>query len=146
MYHRFKLIAVSVSAGLACLLSSHLVFAEVAIIVNAENAVNNLTTKQVRAIFLKKKRFFPNGSPVIPVDQPEGSVVRAEFNKKVLRKRANQLNAYWSKLIFTGKAQPPEVIGDDMAVKEWVAETPNAIGFVDVNVLDNSVKVLLRIP
>jgi len=64
----------------------------------------------------------------------------------VIKKDDSALKVYWSKLLFTGKAQPPDEIGDDAAVKKWVATNPDAIGYVDGKFVDSSVKVLLIIP
>jgi len=62
------------------------------------------------------------------------------------KKNASKLKSYWSKMIFSGKAIPPEVVGDDAAVISWVASTKNGIGYVDSSAVNDSVKVLLRVP
>jgi len=47
-------------------------------------------------------------------------------------------------MVFSGKGVQPKVIGDDSAVKEWVAKTPNSLGYISDKSLDDSVKVLFR--
>ncbi|MEZ5435291.1 MAG: hypothetical protein R3E67_01295 [Pseudomonadales bacterium] len=56
------------------------------------------------------------------------------------------LNAYWSRMVFSGQGQPPKKVADDAAVLALVRANPNLIGYVDAVSLNNSVKVLLRIP
>jgi hypothetical protein len=58
-------------------------------------------------IFLGKTARFPDGSQAVPVDQSEGTIVRDEFYNKLVGKSAAQMKAYWSKIIFTGRGQPP---------------------------------------
>ena len=65
-------------------------------------------------------------------------------HKKVTGKDAAQMKAYWSQLMFTGKAQKPKKVAGDDAVKKAVAATPGAIGYIDAAAVDASVKVVLK--
>ena len=103
-----------------------------------------LTAAQVKALFLQKEKSFSDGSHVALADQNEGSVVRKEFSRKVLGKSPKKLKRYWSKRVFAGKGVPPKVVGDDAAMKEWVAGTPNSLGYISAEAVDDSVKVLFK--
>ncbi len=123
---------------------------ELAIIVNASNDTSEITAEQVASIFLGKTRRLPDGTKVIPIDQFEGEKPRAEFYSKVVQKSQSQLNSYWSRLIFTGKGQPPFAVTGDSEVLEFIASNPNMIGYVDLATIERSagvsdVKVLLTI-
>ncbi len=120
--------------------------AALAIIAHPSNPLEGITADQVAMIYLGKTDRFPSGQRAVPVDQSEGSAERAKFYRSVVGKDPTELTTYWSKLIFTGKGQPPREIGNDEAVKQWVASHPNGLGYVDGNVLDRTVKVLLIIP
>ncbi len=120
--------------------------AALAIIANPSNALEGISAEQVTMIYLGKTDHFSNGQPAVPVDQNQGSPVRAKFYQNVVQKDPTELTTYWSKLIFTGKGQPPQEIGNDEAVKQWVASHPNGLGYVDGRVLDRTVKVLLIVP
>lgn len=126
-------------------LFSGAVMADIAIITSPGTSVDQLSEKEVKDIFLKKKTSFPNGTETVPGDQTKDSALYNDFSEKVLGKKPNQLSAYWSKRVFSGKAMPPKEIGDDNAVKEWAAKTPNSIGYIDASAVDNSVKVLLQV-
>ena len=88
---------------LASLLSacSFSVLADVAVIVNASNG-NTVDQDEIKKIYLGKSKSFADGVKVNPVNQ-SGNSVADEFNDKVVGKSSSQLNAYWSKLVFTGK-------------------------------------------
>ena len=120
--------------------------AGVAIIAHPSNPLAGITQEQLARIYLGKTREFPNGAPVTALDLREGSTARIKFYKAVTDKSETALKAYWSKLLFTGKAQPPKEMNDDESVKEWVSKNPDALGYVDGKVLDKSVKVLLILP
>ncbi|TNC83587.1 MAG: phosphate ABC transporter substrate-binding protein [Alcanivorax sp.] len=123
---------------------------ELAIIVNNTNDIQEISVEDVASIFLGKSRQLPDGTKVVPLDQLEGSGLKQEFYAKVVRKTLPQLNSYWSRLIFTGRGQPPFAVSGNSEVLEFVASNPNMIGYVDVRALQtaanlSNVKVLLTI-
>jgi hypothetical protein len=53
------------------------------------------------------------------------------------------VKAYWTKMIFTGRGQPPREMSTSMAIRKMVADNPNLIGYIDKSALDASVKTVL---
>lgn len=127
------------------LTSSPLTSADVVVIVNKDSGVSSLSASDVKKLFLGKSRTLPGGASAKVVDQPEGAATREEFGSKVLKKSPSQLKAYWSKLIFSGKGAPPQTMDDDAAVKAFVADNANGIGYVDAAAVDDSVTVVLEV-
>ncbi len=115
--------------------------AEVAVIVNPDND-NTFTKQDISQVFFKKTNTFRNGKKVIAINLKAESEVRREFESKVLKRRAKQVNAYWAHYRFTGKGSPPEVIENDAIVKKLVAENPDYIGYIDSKTVDQTVKVV----
>ncbi|WP_017445359.1 hypothetical protein [Gayadomonas joobiniege] len=124
----------------AMLMTSQSVLADVAVIVNPANK-QSLDQDAIQKIYLGKSKSFADGSKVVPVNQ-DGTGIANEFNDKVVGKSGSQLNAYWSKLIFTGKATPPEKLANDQAVIDFVAGNKQAIGYIDAASVSNKVKVI----
>ncbi|MHB8535022.1 MAG: type 2 periplasmic-binding domain-containing protein [Sulfuricaulis sp.] len=120
--------------------------AALAVIVNPDNSMAGITAEQAADIFLGRVGVFPNGQRAIPVDQSTGSPARRKFYQSVVKKEGSALKVYWSKLLFTGKGQPPREVGDNADMKSWVGNNPDAIGYVDGKFVDKTVKVLLIIP
>ena len=120
--------------------------AALAIIVHPSNGMTGITAEQAADIYLGKVGVFPNGQRVSPVDQAPYSPARQNFYRTVVKKEGSALKVYWSKILFTGKGQPPREIGDNAEMKSWVATNPDAIGYVDGKFVDSTVKVLLIIP
>lgn len=125
--------------------AAHVAFAETVVIVAATNPVTALTADQAADLFLGRASSFPSGGGATPIDQAEGSVVRDDFYTKVANKSGAQVKAYWAKLVFGGKGQPPKDAGDSAGVKSAVAANPVAVGYVDRSVIDSSVKVVLSL-
>ena len=130
--------------GLVLALAAVAARADVVVVVSAKNPCGQLTAAQVSDIFLGTTTSFPGGGQVVPVDQGDGAV-REEFYGKAVGKSSAQVKAYWSKIIFTGKGRPPKEVGDSLAVRKLVADSPGLIGYIERSAVDASVKVVLAV-
>ena len=126
-------------------ISSTLSFAGIVVIISPAIENETVTPREIANIFLGKANKLPSGIKVTPIDQEEGEDSRTEFYNKVAKKSPSQLNAYWSRLIFTGKGQPPKVVLDDDEVIETINTDNHLIGYASSESVDDSVTVLLRI-
>jgi ABC-type phosphate transport system substrate-binding protein len=119
--------------------------AELVVIVSAKSPVTALRADQVADIFLGQSGRFPEGGEAVALDQLIGSPIRDDFYGKVAAKSPPLLKAYWTKMIFTGRGQPPREVNGSAAVRRMVAENPNLIGYIDKTMLDASVKAVLHV-
>jgi hypothetical protein len=103
-----------------------------------------LNKTQVANIFLGKATRSPTGLRVVPIDQAYDSAARDTFYVKIAGKSAAQLKAYWSRIIFTGRGQPPLAVSSAAEMKRRLAEDPTAISYIDESLLDDSLKVVLQ--
>jgi ABC-type phosphate transport system substrate-binding protein len=117
--------------------------AELAIIVHINNKVDSLTAKQVQDIFMGRSRTFPNDKYALPIDQ--SSPLRAEFYQKLTGRPVEQVNAYWARIMFTGQASPPQQLPDDKTILQTVRENEGAIGYIDSEQVDKTIRVVLRL-
>ncbi|HEY0801890.1 MAG TPA: hypothetical protein VGD54_13675 [Steroidobacteraceae bacterium] len=138
MYNR---VALTLS-GLALCLGIGVAAADVVTVVSSKSAVIALSKRQVADIFLGKSNHFPDGAQAVPIDQPEASNIREEFYKEVAGKSPAQLKAHWSKIIFTGRGQPPKIVLNSSAVKKLLSENLSAISYIEASEVDSTVKVL----
>ncbi len=116
------------------------VMAELVVVVNAKNSAGAMNAEQVSQFFLG------TSTSLKPIDQTDGSPIRAEFYKKVADKEPSQVKAIWSKLVFTGKGKPPKELASSADVKKAIEADPNAIGYIEKSAVDSSVKVVLTVP
>jgi ABC-type phosphate transport system substrate-binding protein len=140
---KIKNFIISLTA-LMVLIFPGLLFAEVVIIVHPSSKVSSLTKDDVSRLFLGQTNRFPNGDLAIPINQNGGTGARDEFLNKILKRNEAQYKAYWSKMSFTGKGNPPKDSGGDAAVKALVSTNPKMIGYIDSSLVDSSVKVVFR--
>ncbi|ARU55355.1 MAG: phosphate ABC transporter substrate-binding protein [Pseudomonadales bacterium] len=137
-------IAASIIACITAFLSPPS-FGEVVVVVNPNSSISELDDKWLSAIFLGKKKKYPDGSLAVPVEQETGTPARDKFNEKVIKKSEVQLKAFWSQRIFTGKGQPPKQVSGSADVKKLVSENPAIIGYIDASEVDNTVKIIRKL-
>jgi len=118
------------------------VHSDLVIVVAADSPVTELSKKQVSKIFLGKSRRFPDGSRAVPLNQSEGNAERDTFYQRVSGKSPAQVKAHWSKLIFTGRGQPPKEAADSAAVKYLLTNNGVNIAYLDSSEMDNTIKIV----
>lgn len=119
--------------------------ADIVVIVNPSNEIAELTQRQVIDLYMGRTSHFPNGEKLQRYDQAGHSSVRAGFYYRITRKSVAAINAYWARLIFTGRASPPRVVFDNLEMLKVVEENPSAIGYLEKKYLNDRVTVVLKI-
>lgn len=133
------------SLALSLVFASSFALADVAIIVNPANN-STITDDDIKRIFLGKNKSFSSGEKVDATNLASGNGVRSEFEEKALGKSSKQVKAYWSKLIFSGKAKPLVESGSDEDALAYVAKNPKAIAYIDASKVNDTVKVVKVFP
>ena len=136
----------SALVGILTLMFTAVAAADIAVIVHPTYAVATATSDDLSKLFLGKIDALPGGDRLIPLDQVEGGNARNSFYLKVANKNAAQLNAYWSRLIFTGQGQPPKAVESDAVVLDLVAKNPSMIGYINSSAVTTAVKVIATFP
>lgn len=120
--------------------------AEPVVVVNAASAISALSQDDVINIFLGRYRRLPNGGTAAPIDQPESSPLRAEFYRRLVNKDLNEVNAYWARLIFSGKTSPPLQAANSAEVISLLVDSASSIGYIDRSQLDKRFRIVLELP
>jgi len=135
----------SALTALACTLSLAIgqARADIVAVVSSKSQITTLSKTQVMDIFLGKRTRFPDGSSAIPIDQAEGSAAREEFYSRLADMSPAQVKAFWSRIIFTGRGQPPKAVATGVEAKKLLIADPNTIGYIDQSLVDSSLRVVL---
>lgn len=130
---------------LAALLASGPNRAEILIVTSNRSGPIELTREQAEKLYLGRSTTLSDGSSASLVDLPNGSV-RDEFYLKLTGKNPAQIQAYWSRLVFTGRALPPREARSMAEARQWLTDTPNLIGYLYRNEPTAGMRILLRLP
>ncbi len=116
------------------------VSAQLAVVVNRNNPVQNISFDELRRIYLGQKSRFSNGEAVVLVEFPARGAV---FYEKLLGISNDLFRRHWIALVFRGEdLAPPKAFSSAELLKQFIADNAGAIGFMDVGVADQSVKIL----
>jgi ABC-type phosphate transport system substrate-binding protein len=102
-----------------------------------------LSLADVRAIYLKRKRLWDDGQPIIPINREAGSPARERFSRRIFGQGSRRLAGYWNQRYFEAGEFPPATMASDEAIVRFVARTPNALGYVATAGNDAEVAVVL---
>ena len=128
---------------LALLLSTQSVAAEeLVLIVHRDSGISTLSREQASHLFLGRVKMLPSGGRANVV---EVEPLRASFYRRLLGREIAEINAYWARLKFSGRTQPPRRVPDAAAAMALVASDPSAIAFVEGGALDARARVLFRL-
>jgi ABC-type phosphate transport system substrate-binding protein len=116
-----------------------------AVIVNKANPVSTLEKNELRPIFQTTKKTWSSGEDAVPINLPEDSPLRKDFDQAVLGLDPERVARYWTDRKVRGGARPPVRVPTTGAVLKGVAAKAGAIGYVRLSEVNGTVKVVARI-
>lgn len=118
---------------------------DIVVIVNQKTDVNKMSRDEVINIFLGRNRQLPSGVTALPLDLPGTSPEREQFYSRLTGKSMSEINAYWARLIFSGRASPPSLVHSQEEAMQMVADNRSAMGYVARNKVTPSVKIIFEL-
>lgn len=119
--------------------------AELVVVVNPQNGIERLGEDDVINIFLGRYRRLPSGLAAEPVDIADGSSLRARFYRSLVNKSLPEINAYWARLVFSGKTRPPHTVGSVEEALRFVASQPGGLAYLERAQVDRRVKIVFEL-
>lgn len=119
--------------------------ADLVLIANPKAGIAHLTQDDVTNIYLGRYRRLTSGVTAEPIDLPNESEFKARFYRQLVSKSLPEINAYWSRLIFAGKTQPPQLAGSAEEAVRMVARRPGALAYVERPHADARVVVVFEL-
>ena len=104
---------------------------KIAVIVGEKSFVTHLSVDDLRELYLRRTRLWPNGTRAIPINLPPDNSVRERFSQLVLGRSTQDLVSYWNTRYFEG-ITPPLVLASSAAIRAYLAVEPAAIAYVPV--------------
>ena len=116
---------------------------ELAIIVNKANPTEEISSTELRKIFLAEQAHWPQGGSITIAMRDAGQEERAVVLQHICHMNESEFNRYFLQATFTGAVQtPPKRFSTATGIRDFVAAVPGAIGYVRINDLNGSVKPL----
>ena len=143
MFRRFPVII-----ALALLTQSFAFMAQaqekVVVVTNFNNDVQFLDKKGLIDLFMGKYSAFPNGKEATPIDVALDSELKSQFYKSLVGLPLARVNAYWSRLKFSGRVKPPAIEQTLDDIKLRLKEDESALAYIYESNVTDSMKVVYR--
>lgn len=123
---------------------STLVRADLVLVANPHSGVERLSQDEVINIYLGRYRRLVSGVAADPIDYPVDHDYRARFYRRLVNKSLAEINAYWARLVFSGKTRPPQVVDGVDNVLRLVASQPGALAYLERSQVDARVKIVFE--
>ncbi|HBC55731.1 MAG TPA: hypothetical protein DCZ03_01070 [Gammaproteobacteria bacterium] len=117
-------------------------FAEIVVITNPSSGIESISQEELKEIYLRRKRKTIYGKRVNPVDMEDDIEIRDHFYSSITGRTTRQMDRHWSALLFAGEGSPPRMLPSQQAVVTYVANTKDAIGFVERTNVTGQVKII----
>jgi ABC-type phosphate transport system substrate-binding protein len=133
-----------VGALLVCLIALPAHGDEMAVVVNRQNSVNNISVAELQRIFVGEQRFWNTSkNPVTVIMLAPGSPGRDAALTLVFQMSEAEYKKYWIGRVNRGEAvSPPAEVFASGGLQGLVREIPGAIGIVKSSEVRPEVKVL----
>ncbi|MDI5892534.1 hypothetical protein [Halomonas rhizosphaerae] len=116
--------------------------AQILLVAHPDVNTRQLKRDTTRAIFAMRQRTWPNGQAVRVFVLDNNHPVHARFAKEQLAVYPHQLQLAWDRMVFSGTGQAPDRVRDQAEMREQVATTPGALGYLEREYLDDRVQVI----
>ncbi|WP_341643503.1 hypothetical protein [Thauera sp. SDU_THAU2] len=126
-------------------LGAHPAHAEEVLIVTARSGtVETLSRDEAEQLYLGRRATLATRISML-LDLPPGRT-RDHFYRTLTDKNPSQIRAYWSRMVFTGRALPPKEAADAGDARRLLLENPGAIGYLPGRYADDpELRILLRL-
>ncbi len=115
----------------------------IAVVVNKENPVNNLSLPELRRVFLGEQLFWKGRLAVTPLMRVKGAREREVAMRMLFQMNDQEYKRYWVNKIFRGEATaPPAELFSNGFAQDGVASIPGAVALVTWKEVHSRVKVL----
>lgn len=119
--------------------------ADLVVVTHPHTGVAQFSQAELINIYLGRYRRLASGKVAEPLDLPATSEARALFYRRLVGKGLPEINAYWSRLVFSGKTHPPTLVQDSDEALRRVAAQPGTIAYVERHKVDARVVVVYEL-
>lgn len=136
---------IALASILLSLLAAATARAEILIATAHDSAIETLSRDEAEQLYLGRRSTLAARSPLLLLDLPPGET-RDQFYRLLTNKNPSQIRAWWSRMVFTGRALPPKEAADAGDARRLLLDNPGAIGYLPAPyAADPGLRILLRL-
>jgi hypothetical protein len=101
------------------------------IVVNQTVPSKQYTLAEVRAVFMMRQQFWPNGERIKVFTLSDDASLHKDFVKNNLNMFPHQLRRIWDRMLYSGTGAIPVQLDSEQEMIDKIANTPYAIGYLN---------------
>ncbi|MFD2096349.1 hypothetical protein ACFSJ3_10170 [Corallincola platygyrae] len=113
-----------------------------AVVAHPSVKTEQLSVKELKSIFSMRLTTWSEGALISVYVLPKQHKLHESFCRNYLEIFSYQLERSWKRLVYSGFGQAPTQLATSLEIKERVANTPGAIGYIREEDVDDSVKTI----
>jgi hypothetical protein len=117
---------------------------QLVVVVSQKSPLQQLSREDISALYLGNLAANSLAQTLRVLDLDD-SKARDDFYTHLVGRSRNQMRAYWSRMVFTGKGKPPRAL-NVIAIIEELQSDPNLIAYLPSNQLPANLRPLLHLP
>ena len=121
------------------------VAADIVVVVNKSNPVAQMTRSEVIGLFMGKYAAFSTGKRAVSLDLIDSHPARAIFYQKLVGRSVASINAYWSRIRFSGKRRPPIQKTGYSEIISALNSDQQAISYLPRSMVSEQMKVVFEL-
>lgn len=107
------------------------------VVVHSNTGLSKLSKQQVKGLFLGRSLFLPSGKRVKVFDFPVNSEARADFYRILTGKNIADIDAYWARIRYSGRASPPQALDSADEIIQAVQNIEGAVAYLPASFKDS---------
>jgi len=119
------------------------IFSKMLIITHPDTPVDSLEKKEIRDIFLGRKKSWDKNEKITLAILKAGNAHK-QFLNLFINKTPFQFRNYWREKVFLGEGQSPRPFETEEKLINYVARTKGAVGYIS-SIKTGSVKIIMVI-
>ncbi len=131
---RHLLLPIVLIAGLA--------HADLVVVTSPKSGLERISRQDLVNVYMGRLRTHSTGEPAVALDLAAQSAERVDFYRQLVNKESADIKAYWSRLIFSGGARPPQTVNDPETLIRLLNQMPGAVGYLDRKQVDHRVRIV----
>jgi phosphate transport system substrate-binding protein len=113
------------------------------IVVHKSNPLDNLSSEELRRLFIGERSHWANGRKVTITLRASGQPDRDTALQQITGLTDAEFKRHWLQITFTGEAlSTPKELNAAVGLKKFIFNVPGAIGCVRASELDDTLKVV----
>ena len=116
---------------------------QIAVVVPSSSSVNALSKAEVIDLFMGRFSETNEGEALVPLDYKSEMDLKGDFYQTLVNRSLRQVNSYWSRLLFSGRAKAPVQVASIENLDDLFRDNRNYVAYVPMNAVSKEMKIVL---